>query len=82
MTSAVGYLGWTHRYITGSPPSASFILRPAVIGFALGVGWEIAEALVLNLAWIDTILDLLMDTIGAVAAGWFVGWSLMRLSPN
>ncbi|MBM6583581.1 MULTISPECIES: hypothetical protein [Microvirga] len=46
----------------------------ALIGLGLGIAWELVEATFLNLERADTLLDLVMDTIGATAGGKFAGW--------
>lgn len=76
--AAFGYLGWTRGYIDAAPGSARFVLTVAGAGLALGVLWEVAEALFLNLTWTDTLIDLLVDTIGAAAGGVLAGWVIRR----
>ncbi len=41
----------------------------AALGLALGVGWEVIEGLVGDLAWRDTLSDLVLDTVGAALGG-------------
>ena len=76
--AAIGYLAWTRRYIDAAPGSATFVLIVAATGLALGVGWELIEMLFLNLSWTDTLVDLLVDTIGAAAGGVLAGWVIRR----
>ena len=71
--SAIGYLAWAGNWTSAAPGTGKFILWTAVVGFGLGVVWEVFESLFLNLTFWDTIVDLVMDTIGAVVAGWFIG---------
>ena len=72
--SAVGYIAWERRWTEAAPGSGKFVLWVAAVGFGLGVLWEIAEALFLDLRWTDTIVDLVLDTIGAALGGWFAAW--------
>lgn len=41
----------------------------AGLGLVLGIGWEVIEGLVGNLAWRDTLSDLVLDTVGAALGG-------------
>ena len=76
--AALGYLGWTQGYIRAAPGSAKFVLIVAATGLALGIGWELIEVLFLNLSWTDTLVDLLVDTVGAAAGGVLAGWVIRR----
>lgn len=76
--SAIGYAAWARDAITDRPGSGSFILKIALWGVGLGIVWEIFESLFLNLTFWDTIVDLVMDTIGAAIAGWFIGWTARK----
>jgi hypothetical protein len=76
--AALGYLGWTRGHIGAVPGSAQFVLGLAAAGLALGVLWELAEALFLSLAWTDTLIDLLLDTVGAALGGVLAGWTIRR----
>jgi len=76
--AALGYLGGTRGYIDAPPGSAKFVLVVAAAGLALGLLWELAEALFLSLAWPDTLTDLLVDTVGAALGGGLAGWAIRR----
>ena len=71
--SAVGYLAWLRNWTSATPGTAKFVIWVAAVGLGLGIVWEIFESLFLNLTFWDTIVDLVMDTLGAAVAGWFVG---------
>ena len=58
------------------------MLAVTVGGFVLGVLWELVEMTFLDLTWTDTLVDLLMDTIGAAVAAAFVGWVIRRQGPH
>ena len=76
--AALGYLGWTQGYIKAAPGSAKFVLIVAVAGLVLGIGWELIEIIFLNITWTDSLVDLLVDTIGAAAGGVLAGWVIRR----
>ncbi len=76
--AALGYLGWAYGYIRAAPGSGTFVLIVAATGLVLGIGWEILESLFLNLSWTDTLVDLLVDTVGAAAGGVLAGWVIRR----
>lgn len=78
VVAAIAWIAWSRRWITAASGSKAFILQAAAIGFGLGVVWEIVESLFLNLTFWDTIVDLIMDTLGAAVAGWFLG----QITPN
>lgn len=78
LVSALMYRLWTGGLINDAPGSGSFILKAAVIGLGLGIAWEIAEMLFLNLHFTDTLVDLVLDTIGAALGGWFAGWAIQN----
>lgn len=71
--SAVGYVAWSRNWTSAVPGTVRFVLWAAAVGLGLGIVWEIFESLFLNLTFRDTIVDLVMNTLGAAAAGWFVG---------
>ena len=77
VVAAIAWVAWSRRWITAASGSKAFILQAAAIGFGLGVVWEIFESLFLNLTFWDTVMDLIMDTLGAAIAGWFLG----RITP-
>lgn len=72
--AALGYVLWVRGHIKAAPESGSFILRVALIGLGIGIVWEIMESFFLNLTWLDTIVDLSVDTAGAALGGWLAGW--------
>ncbi len=76
LVSALMYRLWTGGSINDAPDSGSFILKAALMGLGLGIAWEIVEMLFLNLHVTDTLVDLVMDTIGAALGGWFAGWAI------
>jgi hypothetical protein len=76
--SALMYVLWARGSISSSPGSGAFIVTAALLGFGLGIVWEIIEMTFLNLTVVDTIVDLVMDTLGAAAGGWLAGWALRR----
>ena len=82
VVAALGYLAWTRGYLDAKPGSAKFVLAVTVGGFVLGVLWEMVEMTFLDLTWTDTLVDLLMDTIGAAVAAAFVGWVIRRQGPH
>lgn len=79
--SAVAYLAYKRHWTRATPGNARFVLWTALVGLGLGVVWEIFESSFLNLHFWDTIVDLIMDTIGAALAGWFVGWVVREAQP-
>lgn len=62
---------------------ALFVLAIVSFGVAVGAVWEIVEWLcdIIHLLS-DTIIDLIMDTIGALAAGAVGLWALRTLPPD
>lgn len=82
MMSAIGYTAWRRDWVDADPGTGKFILWVAAVGLGLGIIWEILESLWLNLALGDTIVDLIMDAIGAAVAGWFVSWVIRKQAPH
>ncbi|MFC1458570.1 hypothetical protein ACETIH_18060 [Microvirga arabica] len=76
LVSALMYRLWTGGLINNPPGAVSFVLKAALIGLGLGIAWEFLEMLFLNLHLTDTLIDLVMDTIGSAAGGWFAGWGI------
>ncbi|WP_137388787.1 hypothetical protein [Rhodoligotrophos defluvii] len=76
--SAIGHLGWTRGVIGGAPQSFTFICTIVAIGFGLGVAWEIIEMIFLNLRVGDTIVDLVLDVLGAAGGALLAGWVIGR----
>ncbi|MEJ7929900.1 hypothetical protein WG922_07940 [Ramlibacter sp. AN1015] len=48
------------------------------MGLALGIGWEMVEGMMGELGFMDTVSDLVMDTIGAALGGLFA-WHALRI---
>jgi len=78
-------------YVNIPPRSsiASFLLIALASGFMVGLGWEVFEyvtgqTLVQEGYLTDTIVDLIMDSIGALIAGSFLWWRfrLVKSSPS
>ena len=65
-----------------------FVLAVSAIGLVLGIAWEIFEwAVGIINGWADTLVDIVMDVLGAVAAGLFCVWAAGKMgdsgsSPN
>lgn len=78
VVSAIGYLGWTQDLIGGSSRSFIFICKVTAIGLALGIAWEVIEMVFLNLQFRDTVVDLVLDVLGAAAGAWFASWVIER----
>jgi VanZ family protein len=51
-------------------PVGPWIVIAALSGLFLGIVWEVLEALFLNLSWVDTLSDLVLDMVGAALGGW------------
>lgn len=79
--SAIGYLHAQRQPALAQPGRSKLIWWCAGLGLLLGIGWEIAEALFINLAPVDTILDLAADTVGAALGGLFARWAAKRNAP-
>jgi hypothetical protein len=73
MLAGVMFMFWKAELIGVRRP-IRFVMDSTVLGFVIGVGWELVEVTFLDLTWPDTILDIIMDTIGAAAGGWFSLW--------
>ena len=77
--AAAGWLMLGRTRLTATGERGRFVLAVTGLGLLLGLGWELFE-------WIigiigsrhDTIVDLAMDGIGAVAAALFCAWALNR----
>ncbi len=92
--AVVAYDELVHAYTTGAVVLAlalllwrremfpartgAFVLATAALGLALGVAWEIVEMIFINLRPFDTVVDLIMDTLGAAAGGLFGAWVVHR----
>ena len=78
VVAAIGHYAWTRQYLEAAPGGARYVLILTAAGLALGLVWEIAEALALKLSWSDTVADLVLDTLGAAAGGLLAGWVILR----
>lgn len=74
IVAALGWIGWSEQRLRLRPGSVAFVLVLGLTGLVLGALWEVAESLFLNLRLQDTLVDLLMDTLGGLCAGLFLGW--------
>jgi hypothetical protein len=75
LAAAFGYLALNRTFL--SRPDRLWWFVAAITAFGLGIGvlWEGFEWLIGIIGdAVDTIVDLLMDTIGAIAAGLFCAW--------
>jgi len=70
---------WRAGWVTARPASGKWVILAAGCGFVLGVAWEIVEAFFIDLRLQDTIVDLMLDTIGASLGGWLSGWVIQRM---
>lgn len=73
VVAALGWIARAEGWLASRPGGGRFIALLALGAFGLGVLWEVFEMTFLNLAWSDTVVDLVMDTLGGAAAGWFLG---------
>lgn len=72
VSAAIGWLMFSRTGFNASGRSAAFSIAVAGIGLVLGVLWEVFEwAIGIIGPTGDTALDLVMDTLGAIAAGIF-----------
>ncbi len=81
--AALSYFAWSR----GSFPQAgttAFIVKTVMWGLGLGILWEVIEFFFLNIGWLDTLADLVLDTIGAAVGGWFASWVIQQqgLAPD
>ena len=76
VAAAIGWLLLSRTSANAAGHPVRFTAAVAGLGLVLGIAWEIFE-------WIigiigtrqDTIMDLIMDTLGAIAAGMFCAWA-------
>lgn len=69
-------IGWYLLSRTHLSRPARLVALVAGVGLLLGVAWELFEwAIGIVGDWGDTLLDLAMDMVGAVAAGLFCVWA-------
>ena len=75
--AAIAWLLLGRSQLSASGHTGRFIAAVVAIGIGLGIAWEVFE-------WVigiidgkrDTIVDLVMDTIGAVLAALFCAWAV------
>lgn len=70
---------WRVGWVTARPASGKWVILAAGCGLAVGVSWEILESLFIDLRPQDTIVDLVLDTVGASMGGWLSGWVIQRM---
>jgi hypothetical protein len=76
LTLSLGYLAFESVRALLRPHPIIFALAIASFGVAIGAVWEIFEWAIGQIGSIeDTILDLALDTAGAVLAGWLASWA-------
>ena len=73
VVSAIASAAWARGRGGFVPGGGRAVVWAAAVGLGLGILWEILESFFLNLTFWDTIVDLVLDALGAAAAGWFVG---------
>lgn len=74
VVAATMCMAWAHGWLPHPAGYGRTMLVAAAVGLGLGVLWEIAEALFVSLTALDTIFDLILDTLGAAAGGWLAKW--------
>ena len=76
LTLSLGYLAFESVRALLRPHAIVFTMAVASFGVAIGAVWEIFEWAIGEIGTIDdTILDLALDTAGALLAGWMVAWA-------
>ncbi len=76
--TGVMFMLWKADLLAYAPRKGLFVLWSTGIGLGLGVAWELFEYTYLPLTWPDTILDVVMNTVGAAVGGWFAIWLIDR----
>lgn len=77
--AAAGWLLLSRTRLVSGDENVKLVLAVAAIGLVIGVLWEIFEWIIGIIGGpTDTIMDLVMDMIGAVAAGLFCAWAAGR----
>lgn len=81
VTASIGWLLFNRKQWHAKERPLHFILFVTGLGLAIGVAWELFELAIGIIGTTrDTIVDLLCDTVGAIAAGIFCVWAANRLS--
>jgi hypothetical protein len=79
VAAAFGYLAFHRPYLSDADRLWRFVAVVAAFGFGVGVLWEVFEwAIGMIGDRVDTIVDLVMDTLGGAAAGLFCAWAINR----
>lgn len=74
--AAIGWMLLARTSINAAEKSGLFTLAIAGIGLLLGILWELFEWMIGIIdSPADTMVDLVMDTIGATVAGLFCAWA-------
>lgn len=76
LCAAAGWLLLSRTKLLSGNQNARLILAVAAIGLVLGLLWEAFEWMIGIIGSPrDTIMDLVMDMVGAIAAGLFCAWA-------
>ena len=79
MMAAIGWMLFARSGLNAAGRSGRFTLAIAGLGLVVGVLWEIFEWIIGIIGSpVDTAVDLVMDTFGAIAAGLFCAWAAKR----
>lgn len=77
--AAIGWMLLARSSLNAAWKRGRFTLAIAGLGLAVGVLWEVFEWIIGIIGSpVDTGVDLVMDTFGAVAAGLFCAWAAKR----
>jgi membrane associated rhomboid family serine protease len=79
VAGAFGYFAFHRPHVSDASYLWRFVAVVTAFGFGVGVLWEVFEwAIGIIGDWVDTVVDLAMDTLGAAAAGLFCAWAVRR----
>lgn len=79
VTAGVAWLLLSRTSLIGGRRTGGLVAAATGIGLALGIAWELFELLIGIAGSVeDTAIDLVMDMIGAAAAGLFCAWVVSR----